>query len=187
MNNINLDNSLTILHSNKDRWATLPISEKNNFLDQTIKRSVEFAEEWANAGTEAKSLSVDSPLSGEEWLGGPYAFLNWLQYMKNTLKAIEAGKSAIHKVKISERSNGQTVAHVYPNNLLEKLLLDNYYLDVWMQEGVTPDNIEDTVALFYKQDNPEGKVSLVLGAGNVSSIVPLDISVSYTHLRAHET
>ena len=175
MNNINLDNSLTILHSNKDRWATLPISEKIDFLDQTIKQSVEFAEEWANAGTEAKGLSADSPLSGEEWLGGPYAFLNWLQYMKNTLKAIGAGKSAIHKVKISERSNGQTVAHVYPNNLLEKLLLDNYYLDVWMQEGVTPDNIEDTVALFYKQDNPEGKVSLVLGAGNVSSIVPLDI------------
>ena len=44
-----------------------------------------------------------------------------------------------------------------------------------MQDGVTPSNIEDTVALFYKKENPQGKVSLVLGAGNVSSIVPLDI------------
>ena len=44
-----------------------------------------------------------------------------------------------------------------------------------MQDGVTPGNIEDTVALFYKEENPQGKVSLVLGAGNVSSIVPLDI------------
>ena len=175
MDSLTLDNSLSHLQSNKNRWATLPITDKIDYLDQTIKRSVDFAEEWANAGTEAKGLSVNSPLSGEEWLGGPYAFLNWLQYMKNTLNALAAGKSAIHKVKISARSNGQTVAHVYPNNLLEKLLLDNYYLDVWMQDGVTPDNIEDTVALFYKEENPQGKVSLVLGAGNVSSIVPLDI------------
>ena len=175
MDSLTLDNSLSNLQSNKNRWATLPITDKIDYLDQTIKRSVDFAEEWANAGSEAKGLSVNSPLSGEEWLGGPYAFLNWLQYMKNTLNALAAGKSAIHKVKISERANGQTVAHVYPNNLLEKLLLDNYYLDVWMQDGVTPSNIEDTVALFYKKENPQGKVSLVLGAGNVSSIVPLDI------------
>ena len=44
-----------------------------------------------------------------------------------------------------------------------------------MREGVTPDNIEDTVAGFYKQDNPQGELLLILGAGNVSSIVPLDI------------
>ena len=175
MDSLTLDNCLSNLQSNKNSWATLPITNKISYLDQTIKLTVDHAEEWANAGSEAKGLNTNSPLSGEEWLGGPYAFLNWLQYMKNTLNAIAAGKSAIHKVKLSEWANGQTVARVYPNNLLEKLLLDNYYLDVWMQDGVTLENIEDTVALFYKQESPKGKVSLVLGAGNVSSIVPLDI------------
>ena len=175
MDTHNLDKGLATLQSNKDLWATLPISEKIDYLDQTIKLTVDHAEEWAMTGSEAKGLNHNSPLSGEEWLGGPYAFLNWMQYMKNTLQAIANGKSPIQKVKISERPNGQTVARVYPNNLLEKLLLDNYYIDVWMEDGVTPDNIEETVALFYKQNNPKGKVSLVLGAGNVSSIVPLDI------------
>ena len=95
--------------------------------------------------------------------------------MKNTLKLLVNGKSAIHKIKIKSRHNGQTVAQVYPNNLLENLLLNHYSIDVWMQEGITPDNIENTVAGFYKKNNPQGKVLLILGAGNVSSIVPLDI------------
>ncbi len=175
MDSQNLENSLSKLQVNKDRWAELPILEKIDFLDQAIDLTVTHAEEWAMAGSEAKGLKSNSPLAGEEWLGGPYAFLNWLQYMKNTLNLLNERKSVISKLKISERSNGQTVARVYPNNFLEKLILDNYYIDVWMQDGVTPKNIEDTVALFYKQDNPKGKVSLVLGAGNVSSIVPLDI------------
>ena len=85
-------------------------------------------------------LDSKSPLSSEEWMGGPYAFLNWLQYMKITLKTLDSGKSAIGKLKISERPDGQTVARVYPNNFLEKLILDNYYIDVWMKEGVTPGN-----------------------------------------------
>ena len=175
MDTRHLDKSLTILQSNKYRWAMLSISEKIDFLDHAIDRTVDHAEEWAMAGIEAKGLDSKSPLSSEEWMGGPYAFLNWLQYMKITLKTLDSGKSAIGKLKISERPDGQTVARVYPNNFLEKLILDNYNIDVWMKEGVTPGNIEDTVALFYKQENPKGKVSLILGAGNVSSIVPLDI------------
>lgn len=170
-----LDKGLAALQANKKRWATLPMVEKIDYLDQTIKRSVEFAEEWALLGIDAKGLTPQSPLSNEEWIGGPYAFLNWMQYMKKTLNKLISGKSAIDKLKITERANGQTVARVYPNNFLEKLILSNYYIDVWMKEGVTPKNLEDSVALFYKQHNPKGRVSLVLGAGNVSSIVPLDI------------
>ena len=170
-----LDKGLAALQSNKERWARLPMVEKNDYLDQTIKRTVEFAEDWAMAGSKAKGLDPNSPLSGEEWIGGPYAFLNWMQYMKKTLQKLNSGKSSIDNLKISERPNGQTVARVYPNNFFEKLILSNSYIDVWMMEGVTPKNLEDSVALFYKKHNPNGRVSLVLGAGNVSSIVPLDI------------
>ena len=175
MDTQNLDKSLTILQSSKDRWAGLSVSDKVGYIDKTISLTAFHAEEWVMAASEAKGLNPESPLSGEEWLGGPYAFLTWLQYMKNTLKLLENGKSTIHRAKITSRQDGQTVAQVYPNNLLEKLLLNHYCIDVWMREGVTPDNIDDTVAGFYKQDNPEGEVLLILGAGNVSSIVPLDI------------
>ena len=170
-----LDKGLATLQSNKERWARLPMVEKIDYLDQTIKQSVEYAEEWVLLSINAKGLNPQSPLSNEEWIGGPYAFLNWMQYMKKTLNKLISGKSSIDKLKITERPNGQTVARVYPNNFFEKLILSNYYIDVWMKKSVTPKNLEDSVALFYKQHNPKGRVSLVLGAGNVSSIVPLDI------------
>jgi len=170
-----LDNNLKLLQSNKEQWARLPISEKIEYVDQTISLTGFHAEEWALEASKAKGLSVDSHLSGEEWLGGPYAFLNWLQYIKNTLILLKNGKSPIHKVKVKLKQDGQTTAQVYPNNVLEKLLLNKYQIDVWMEKGVTPDNIKDTVASFYKQENPKGNVLLILGAGNVSSIVPLDI------------
>ena len=171
----NLDKGLATLQSNKERWARLPMVEKIDYLDQTIKKSIEYAEEWVLLSIDAKGLNLQSPLSNEEWIGGPYAFLNWMNYMKKTLQKLNSGKSAIDNLKIFERPDGQTVARVFPNNFLEKLILSNSYIDVWMKEGVTPKNLEDSVALFYKKHNPNGRVSLVLGAGNVSSIVPLDI------------
>jgi aldehyde dehydrogenase (NAD(P)+) len=42
-------------------------------------------------------------------------------------------------------------------------------------DGVTEDNLRDNMAAFYREKDPEGSVALVLGAGNVAAIVPLDI------------
>ena len=60
--------------------------------------------------------------------------------------------------------------HVY-----ERLLFNGVEAQVWMQQGVTEANLRDNMAGFYRQQDPEGRVALVLGAGNVSAIVPLDI------------
>jgi aldehyde dehydrogenase (NAD(P)+) len=43
-----------------------------------------------------------------------------------------------------------------------------------MQPGVTVKTLPDHMASFYKQPTPAGHVALVLGAGNVNSIAPLD-------------
>ena len=100
-----LDKGLATLQSNKERWARLPMVEKIDYLDQTIKQSVEYAEEWVLSCIDAKGLNPQSPLSNEEWIGGPYAFLNWMQYMKKTLNKLISGKSASDKFIITERTN----------------------------------------------------------------------------------
>ena len=45
-----------------------------------------------------------------------------------------------------------------------------------MQDGVTEQNLRQNMAGFYRQADPDGALALVLGAGNVSAIVPLDIA-----------
>ena len=44
-----------------------------------------------------------------------------------------------------------------------------------MQPGVTPTGLAATVGGFYRQPDPQGKVAVVLGAGNIASIAPLDM------------
>jgi aldehyde dehydrogenase (NAD(P)+) len=44
-----------------------------------------------------------------------------------------------------------------------------------MQRDVTESKLRDNMAVFYREDNPEGTLGLVLGAGNAAAIVPLDI------------
>ncbi|MEE8375520.1 MAG: hypothetical protein V3S26_04285 [Acidimicrobiia bacterium] len=81
----------------------------------------------------------------------------------------------LREIKTWERPDGQAVARVYPTNTYETLLLHGYTVDVWMQPGVKRDELSEQTARFYRSPDHQGKVALVLGAGNISSIVPLDI------------
>ena len=47
--------------------------------------------------------------------------------------------------------------------------------ETWLQPGIKRADVADHQASFYKKRDPEGRVSLILGAGNVSSIPPMDI------------
>ena len=68
------------------------------------------------------------------------------------------------------------MARVLPADLYERLLFHGVTADVWMQDGVTEQNLRQNMARFYRQADPDGALALVLGAGNVSAIVPLDIA-----------
>lgn len=173
MNTTALDKALAILQEHKHEWARLPVPEKIDLLYRLREDSGKLAKQWVTLSCQHKQIDIDSPWSGEEWMGGPWAFITGINGIIDTLEALViGGKPALQKV--WKRPNGQTVARVFPNNVYDKLLLSGVHAEVWMQEGVTPDNLIDTMATFYDEKHPAGKVSLILGAGNVSSIPILD-------------
>ena len=47
---------------------------------------------------------------------------------------------------------------------------------VLMQPGVTPEQARERQAAFYQRHDPEGGLSVILGAGNVASIPPMDVA-----------
>jgi aldehyde dehydrogenase (NAD(P)+) len=55
------------------------------------------------------------------------------------------------------------------------LLLNGITAEVWMQPGITRENLAEHMAGFYRQEDPRGKVALVLGAGNIAAIAPRDV------------
>ncbi len=175
MDQLAIDRSLERLSQVKDRWARLPIREKIRYLEQVRDLLVENADAWVAAGVQLKDLDPESPIvGGEEWLGGPYPTAAWLTDMIGTLTRLNTGADLLEGVRIRTRADGQVIAGVFPSNGYDRLLLNGYELDVWMQPGVTPATVRDTVASFYRQSDPTGAVTLVLGAGNVAAIPMLD-------------
>jgi len=171
-----LEAALMRLNQRKTSWARLSLKRKIEYLREVQERTLENAERWVQAGAEAKRLAPGSPLVGaEEWLGGPYPVVAWITASIQTLEALEAGADPLAHVKAWTRRDGTVAVRVLPTNLYERLLFNRVEAQVWMQERVTEANLRDNMAAFYRQQDPEGTLSLVLGAGNVGAIVPLDI------------
>ena len=174
MNNSDLDKAINILNTNKDNWVNLPISEKIPLFKSLSSKTSSVAKDWVDAAVKAKSIDVDSPLSGEEWTSGPWALIYGAESMVDTLAALDKGKNPPIG-KIRSRPDGQLVANIFPYNIYHHLLLSGIRAEVWMQKNVNKDNFDDHIAQVYKSNSQNGNVSLVLGAGNVSSIPPLDV------------
>src|SRR6185503_7945444 len=68
---------------------------------------------------------------------------------------------------------GQVVVPVFPTDLFDRLLFPLYSAEVWMQPDSRLSLRESTPFRGAKGDDG-GKICLVLGAGNVSSIPPTD-------------
>ena len=174
MDKLVLDNAVDLLKSNKDNWSNLTIPEKIPLFQSITTNTVEVAQDWAEAANQAKSISNESPIAGEEWTSGPWALIYGVESMVETLQALRSGKNPPIG-KIRSRPDGQLVANIFPHNIYHRLLLSGITAEVWMQKSVNKNNFDDHIAQIYKSNSKNGHVSLVLGGGNVSSIPPLDV------------
>lgn len=174
-----LDQRLAHLAEHKQRWARLPIWNKIHYLTEVRSLVVEHGDEWARVGAAFKGFSPDDSLvGGEEWLGGPYTTVAWLSDVIETLEALRTGRDPLEGLPVRTRPDGQLVLRVMPGSIYDRLLLSGYELDVWMQPGVSEESMRSGVGSFYSRTDPPGRVSLVLGAGNVSAIPVLDLLYS---------
>ena len=163
------------LRSNAERWARLAVSDKVEALEGIVERTDRVAEAWVQAAAQAKGIPSESPWVGEEWISGPWSLITAASQYAESLRAIASGISPIDGVKRRTRPDGRVVLDVFPANVHDRLLLNAYHAEVWMQPSVTEENVTQHVAPFYRLQDPDGRVALVLGAGNISSIVPLDL------------
>lgn len=169
-----LDEALAVLAAKKGEWAVLPIREKIQLLEELVRRGDRVAQQWVDAATVGKRLKPNTPWVGEEWISGPWAFIEGCQSVKRTLESIADGQLP-DLPEVRELRDGRAAVRVFPANQWDALLLNGFTGEVWMQDGVTPANLHENIASFYFEGDETGKVALVLGAGNISSIAPLDM------------
>lgn len=167
-----IDQAVEVLAEHKDEWARLSINERIQLLDDLIRRTDAAAARWVAAGCEAKGLTAGQ--AGEEWLSGPYAVLRAANALRSSLERLAKGLTTYEDRWVRSGVDGRAIVKVLPVDWFEPLLLSGYRIDTWMDLAVRPANLANNTASFYRNPPSVGQVCGILGAGNVSSIPPLD-------------
>jgi acyl-CoA reductase-like NAD-dependent aldehyde dehydrogenase len=169
-----MDAAIQTLNARKDAWVALGVPERIAIIDAIIRDVAAVADRWVETCLKAKGIAPDAPAAGEEWSNGPYSTMKELRQFHQSLVDI-AGSGHPHiPGPVTTRADGQVVARVFPQNTYDKIIFTGVTAEIWMQPDVTERDLASTQAVNYHDHEHEGKVSLVLGAGNVSSIGPLD-------------
>jgi aldehyde dehydrogenase (NAD(P)+) len=175
MHTQHLDTAIDDLQASKARWARLPLADKLSYVDGLRAATYEHSRRWVEHAVKAKGLTMTSAISGEEWIAGPFGVIDALNSLEATLTRVANSTDVLEGHTVRTRPSGQVVVDVMPATTVEKLLFSGSRAEVWMDPVITIDNIRDHVAELYSNEQPEGAVCAVMGAGNVASIAPLDV------------
>lgn len=159
----------------KSTWAATTCQQRIDLINDLLNSLKSVASDWVAASCRAKGHAAGTPPAGEEWLAGPCLVARNLRLLRCSLSQIaHRGKPKLPGKPYS-RPDGQVVAPVFPTSLFDKSLFAGYAAEVWMEPDVSLDELSDTMATAYGDSrDPAGSVCLVLCAGNVSSIGPMD-------------
>ncbi|MEM1234799.1 MAG: aldehyde dehydrogenase family protein, partial [Pseudomonadota bacterium] len=166
------DAHLATLAAAKETWAATSIEDRISILREVKASTGKVAEEWALLAAREKRIPKGSPLAGEEWLSGPYAVVAACDALITTLEGME-NRAFLKPLPKRYTATGQLAVEVFPANIWDRLLLSGLHAEVWMQPGVSEVALPTHTASAYDA-KAIGKVSVVLGAGNIAAIAPLD-------------
>jgi hypothetical protein len=168
-----MDRALEELSAHSQEWVDLPLKERIAIAEQVHNDSPKVWERWVDYAVAAKGIAERRTGNDMEWI--EIATINRIHTtVLRVLGEIEQyGKP---KVPGGYRvlSNGQVAARVYPESLAHQLAFRGVEMDVWLSPGVSLDEANSNQALAYHQSSRMGKVALVLGAGNASSLPSSD-------------
>jgi acyl-CoA reductase-like NAD-dependent aldehyde dehydrogenase len=158
-----IDASIDRVSAAKTEWTRVAIPDRLRLLERLKAGVLGVAEEWAALGTRAKGLPPEA--SGEEWIVGPATTLRNLRLLGEALEQLGTPRFP----RLTAREDGQLVARIFPHDTSERAMFTGFTVDVWMEPGRPASQ-----GRIYREPSDGGKACLVLGAGNVSSISPMD-------------
>lgn len=166
------------------RWAALSLADRAALLRDVHQATSRAAQTWAQTACELKGVPFTSAYAGEEWMSGPYAMLAGTGTLAHSIDALASGRSPLAGANFEEAPGDRTAVKILPRTPIEWTLLNGFSGEVWLRPGVTPAEAVARAGLAQRDPQAVGGVGLVLGAGNITSIAPLDaLSELFAHNR----
>ncbi|HEY6284850.1 MAG TPA: aldehyde dehydrogenase family protein [Ktedonobacteraceae bacterium] len=169
-----MDAAIAVIQAHRDEWVSFSIHERITLIDRLITDFAAIVSRWVDASILAKGIAEDSLCVGEEWAAGAWPVLKNLRQLRQALVDIEADGHPKIPGRVTTNPNGQVVAQVFPQTIYDRLFFERIRAEIWMEPGVMVEDLSQTQAIAYHDTQHNGKVALVLGAGNVASIGPMD-------------
>jgi acyl-CoA reductase-like NAD-dependent aldehyde dehydrogenase len=166
-----LDTAVEQLRGHQSAWVAVPPAARISLIRELRRDVAAVASDWAEAVARAEGL--DASEASEESLAGPYLVLRQLRLLQRSLRGISRRGAPRIPGRVTSHDDGRVSAQVMPVDRFDRLMYPGVSAEVWMQPGVTANELPLTQAVAYRRPD-DGGVCLVLGAGNVSSIAPLD-------------
>ncbi len=169
-----LDRAIDEVQRRKAAWPAVGVPERMALVRALRDSVAAVAPRWAAATAAAAGLRLDEPAGGIEWLTGPMLVLRNLRFLERSLGEIARYGRPRIPGGVWTRPDGRAVAGVFPPDVWDRVFYAGTTGEVWMERGVAAAEVSATQAVAYHAAHRPGGVVLVLGAGNVSSIGPMD-------------
>lgn len=168
-----LDEILARLRDGARAWARQPLPARIALAEAMLAGAIRIADRSVAAASKAKGVTPGTPPEGEEWLASPYVTIRVLRQVIHSLATLQrSGNTPIGRT--SQLADGRLAVRVFPATRQDGLVLAGVRGDVLLEPGVDEAELNRSRARYYKDADHDGKVCLVLGAGNVNSIPPTD-------------
>ncbi len=164
-----IDTTVARVRANADRWVAVSIADRVRYLERCMDALHATSEGWAAATSTVRGIDPNAPGAAEAWLSELMPTMRAFRLLAGALR--HGGQPTPPSVKT--RAGDQKVVRVYPTDLMDKLLFTGVTADVWLEPGRPASQGELYREKAAGRARP-GKLSLVLGAGNVGSICPTD-------------
>ncbi|MCQ4120646.1 aldehyde dehydrogenase family protein [Rhodococcus sp. FXJ9.536] len=169
-----VDAALADLAEGEKTWADLSLSDRRKLLDKVHDLTVQHAADWVDAAVSIKGLDPKSPLVGEEWMSGPYSVATATAALSASLAELDGGGSPLDDATFGTAPGNRTTVKVLPLTIFDKLLLSGFSAEVWLQPGIDRAAAQRDAGLAQRDPSHTQGIGVVLGAGNITSIAPLD-------------
>ena len=163
---LDIDRFISTLRTKSKEFNSISNVQLASMLDETISNIKEVSYFWATICSDNKG-TTKTPAEGEEWLGGPFASVLATQYYIKSLTNDD-------DLDEGNFNNSENSYKVFPNNFIERITFPFINAKVYFNKSMSFEDINKFRG-FSKRYDIEPSITLVLGAGNFSSIPYLDV------------
>ena len=156
-------------------WAETDAGSRADLLQQVIADTMAVQDDWLAAACAAKGLRPGTTEAGEELFTGIGTFVRMARLLRDALREIAKEGKPAFAGPVREAPDGRLRVGVFPAGSFDRITFPLTTAEIWMQPGVTRENLVTGQAAAYADPAAHAGTALVLAAGNVASLGPRDV------------